>query len=156
MTIKVSIRSFKKRNQKVEAMGGKKLRRLLVGRLSVKRLIKSVVFVYVCIMVFVYFGSDRMIFVPRESSYVDGPEIIKIEVGEQTYISALYLMNPSAEFTILYSHGNAEDIGEIRLVLEKFRDNGFSVFAYDYRGYGTSDGRASEKKAYRDIEAAYE
>jgi predicted alpha/beta hydrolase len=40
--------------------------------------------------------------------------------------------------------------------LETFRDKGFSVLAYDYRGYGTSDGRALEKNAYEDIEAAYE
>jgi len=32
---------------------------------------------------------------------------------------------------------------------------GFSVFAYDYRGYGTSDGRASARNSYEDIEAAY-
>ncbi len=33
---------------------------------------------------------------------------------------------------------------------------GYSVFAYDYRGYGTSGGQASEKNAYKDIDAVYE
>ena len=32
---------------------------------------------------------------------------------------------------------------------------GFSVFAYDYHGYGTSGGKATEQNAYEDIDAAY-
>jgi alpha/beta superfamily hydrolase len=32
---------------------------------------------------------------------------------------------------------------------------GFAVLAYDYRGYGTSEGIPSEAGAYKDIEAAY-
>jgi fermentation-respiration switch protein FrsA (DUF1100 family) len=40
--------------------------------------------------------------------------------------------------------------------LEAFRSKGFSMLAYDYRGYGTSGGRASEKNAYEDVEAVYE
>jgi len=137
-------------------MDRKKLRWLLIGEFSVKRLIKAIVFVYVSVLVFAYFYSDRMIFPPRGSTYKDGPEILKIEVEDQTYISALYLLEANAKFTILYSHGNAEDIGDVRPILETFRNKGFSVFAYDYRGYGTSDGTPSEKNAYQDIEVAYE
>ena len=40
--------------------------------------------------------------------------------------------------------------------LYKLRDQGFSVFAYDYHGYGASSGRATEKNAYLDINAAYD
>lgn len=58
-------------------------------------------------------------------------------------------------FVLLYSHGNAEDIGLIRPVLERLTETGASVFAYDYQGYGTSEGRPSEKGAYADITAAY-
>ena len=32
---------------------------------------------------------------------------------------------------------------------------GFSIFAYDYHGYGTSGGKATEQNAYEDIDAAY-
>jgi fermentation-respiration switch protein FrsA (DUF1100 family) len=41
-------------------------------------------------------------------------------------------------------------------ILNEIKKMGFSVFAYDYRGYGTSSGRPSEQNAYRDIDAAYE
>lgn len=40
-------------------------------------------------------------------------------------------------------------------MLVAMRDAGFSVLGYDYRGYGTSEGSPSERKAYLDAEAAY-
>jgi fermentation-respiration switch protein FrsA (DUF1100 family) len=68
----------------------------------------------------------------------------------------VYLPNPSAKFTLLVSHGNAEDLGDDRYWLEELRRAGFSVFAYDYEGYGTSEGKASEKVLYQDEAAAYD
>ncbi len=130
-------------------------RKLLFGRFSVKRLISSFAFIYAAILLFIYFYSDRMIFLPQPSGYEDGDDILKIETEDGIYISALYLPKTEAKFTILHSHGNAEDIGDLREFLEEFNNKGFSVFAYDYHGYGTSEGRPSEKNTYRDIEAAY-
>lgn len=136
-------------------MEKKKVKNLLVGEFNIKRLILSFAFIYTLIMLFVYFFANRMIFLPQGSSYEDGDEILKVETQEGIYISALHLQGSDAEFTILYSHGNAEDIGDLRELFEEFNNKGYSVFAYDYRGYGTSEGKASEKNAYRDIEAAY-
>jgi fermentation-respiration switch protein FrsA (DUF1100 family) len=139
-------------------MDKRKIRKILVGDFTIKRLVLSLVFIYVSLVLFVYLFSGRMIFwgQSRQSSYRDGPEILKIKTKNGAEISALFLAAPNSEFTILYSHGNSEDIGDIRKVLETFRDKGFSVLAYDYRGYGTSGGRASEKNAYEDVEAVYE
>ena len=39
-------------------------------------------------------------------------------------------------------------------LLEEYRDLGFSVFAYDYSGYGTSEGKPSARKACEDADAA--
>ena len=136
-------------------LSGMVARQLLIGKFSVKRLIGSIVLVYVSLLLCVYFYSDRMIFQPQRSTYEDGAEILKIKTEDGAQLSALYLANANAEFTILHSHGNAEDLGDIRLFLEILRKQGFSVFAYDYRGYGTSEGTPSEKNAYRDVDAAY-
>jgi fermentation-respiration switch protein FrsA (DUF1100 family) len=106
-------------------------------------------------MLFAYCYSGRIIFVPQNSSYKDTSETLKIETSDGVTISSVYLFNPRAKFTILFSHGNAEDLGDIRPLLDRFYDKGFSVFGYDYHGYGTSRGRASEKNAYRDVEAVY-
>ena len=49
------------------------------------------------------------------------PEILKIATANGNRISAVYLPNPSARFTLLVSHGNAEDLGDDRFWLEDLR-----------------------------------
>ncbi len=112
--------------------------------------------VYVLLLLFAFFFSDKLIFQPPAAGYRDTKEIIKLPSKNGKQIAALYLLNPKATYTILYSHGNAADIGYLRPLLEMLRDTGFSVFAYDYQGYGTSEGEPSEKNVYEDVEAAYE
>jgi len=96
-----------------------------------------------------------MIFVPPPATYRDGAAIIKLETDDGETISALYLENPAAEYTVLYSHGNASDLGGIHPFLERMRASGFSVMAYDYHGYGTSTGEPNERNTYRDIDAVW-
>ncbi|MEH2007835.1 alpha/beta hydrolase [Nostoc sp.] len=129
--------------------------KLLIGDLTWQRLLKSLIFIYIFFTGYVYFRADSMIFMPQPSSYQDNPGIIKLKSGENTNISATYLLNNQAKYTILYSHGNSEDLGDIKEILEKLHTWGFSVFAYDYRGYGTSQGKPTEKAAYEDINSAY-
>ncbi|MEH1906206.1 alpha/beta hydrolase [Nostoc sp.] len=104
---------------------------------------------------YVYFRADSMIFLSQPSSYQDNPGIIKLKSGKNTNISATYLFNNQAKYTVLYSHGNSEDLGDIKEILQKLHAWGFSVFAYDYRGYGTSQGKPTERGAYEDINSAY-
>ncbi|MDC0835265.1 phospholipase/carboxylesterase [Geitlerinema sp. FC II] len=119
------------------------------------RMLRSLLFVYVCLCLYAYFGSDRSIFLPPEASYRDSEAIVKVPIGDGRDISAIYLPNAEARYTILYSHGNAEDLGQILPVLIELQGFGFAVFAYDYLGYGTSDGKPSERNTYLSINAAY-
>lgn len=61
-----------------------------------------------------------------------------------------------AVFTIIYSHGNGCDMGQS---LATFMDLSarlkVNVLLYDYSGYGSSTGKASEANLYWDIEAVY-
>ena len=131
------------------------LRKLLIGEFTWKRLVRSLLFIYTFFALYVFFRADSMIFLPPSASYEDTEEILKVSVTSDEQISALYLPNPEAAYTLLYIHGNAEDLGDIRSRLEEMRSWGFSVFAYDYRGYGTSDGKPGEQNAYGDVNAAY-
>ncbi len=131
------------------------LKRRLLGEISWKRLVRSLIFIYVFFAVYVYFMADRMIFLPRPSSYSDTPDILKLTTADDIQISAVYLPNQTATYTILYIHGNAEDLGDIQPRLQHLQGLGFSVFAYDYRGYGTSQGSPSERNAYRDTDTAF-
>ena len=140
-------------------MNSQKLKSLLVGESSFRRFFRSGILltalIYISFVMFAYLCSDGIIFQPQKTSYNDGPHIIKVKTGDGELISALYLQNPGAVFTFLYSHGNAEDLGNIRPILEQIRNKGYSVFAYDYRGYGTSRGLPSEANVYKDADAAY-
>lgn len=100
--------------------------------------------------------SDRIIFQPPQTDYRDTNATIKLKSRDGVQISAVHLPNPQATYTILFSHGNAEDLAALFFELEDIRAMGFSVFAYDYHGYGTSRGKATEQNAYEDEEAAYD
>jgi len=121
-----------------------------------KSLIIFVVAVYLFFLILAYFFADRMIFLPPTSSYVDTKNIIKLITKDGAKISAVYLPNKDAKYTILFSHGNAEDLGYLMPFLRDLNAQGFSVFSYDYRGYGTSQGRSTEARAYMDADAAYD
>lgn len=131
------------------------VKNLLIGDLSWLRLGRSLLLIYLCVAAYVFVRADSMIFLPGPASYQDTVDILKLPVTDNEQISALHLPNPDATYTLLYSHGNAEDLGDIRPVLDRLQSWGFSLFAYDYRGYGTSNGRPSERHAYQDAEAAY-
>lgn len=118
-------------------------------------LFRILVLLYAGLLAFGYFLSDRYIFLPRPSSYKDSAEFLKLTAEDGNKITALYLPNPSAKFTLLISHGNSEDLGDDRDWHEDLRNAGFNVFAYDYEGYGTSEGRPNETRTYQDESAAY-
>ena len=63
---------------------------------------------------------------------------------------------PDPVATLLWSHGNAGNIADRVDVLRAFVARGLGVLAYDYRGYGRSDGRPSEAGVSRDAEAAFD
>jgi abhydrolase domain-containing protein 17 len=131
------------------------LRRLLIGEFSWQRLVLSVLFIYTFFALYVFFRADSMIFLPQPATYQDTKDILKIPVTNTERLSAVYLPQAQATYTLLYIHGNAEDLGDIRPMLDRLYSWGFSVFAYDYRGYGTSDGIPNERNAYQDVDAAY-
>jgi abhydrolase domain-containing protein 17 len=130
-------------------------KKLLIGELSWNRMFRSILFIYICFALYVFFRADSMMFMPQPTTYQDTKDILKLPVSKTEKISAIYLPNPQAKYTLLFNHGNASDLGDLRPLLDRFHNWGFSVFAYDYRGYGTSDGQPSEQNAYQDATAAY-
>ena len=132
---------------------------LFIGELSIRRLLRSIVLIPVVtavgLMSYGYMFSDRIIFQPPSPGYHDSEEIIKLTTSDGVRISAVYLPNENATQTILFSHGNAEDLGTVGFRLRQLHDMGFSVLGYDYRGYGTSEGKPTEEGVYRDVDAAY-
>ncbi|KAJ8544907.1 hypothetical protein K7X08_017490 [Anisodus acutangulus] len=83
-------------------------------------------------------------------------DILKLGTKKGTEIMAMYVRNPAAELTVLYSHGNAADLGQMYdLFTELSLHLRVNLMGYDYSGYGQSTGKPSEQNTYADIEAAY-
>lgn len=122
---------------------------------NLKSLVLFLLFIYIFLALYVFFRADSMIFLPQPASYQNTKDILKLSVTNNETISAIYLPKSQSLYTLLYIHGNSEDLGDIRPLLNRLHSLGFSVFAYDYRGYGTSNGKPSERNAYQEADAAY-
>jgi abhydrolase domain-containing protein 17 len=121
-----------------------------------KIILFSILIAYAGLVLFAYIFANGMIFPRPPSSYGNAEDIIKIATADGKNIAALYFPNPNAKYTILYSHGNYKDIGVIKPWLKDLQQRGFAVFAYDFHGYGFSEGRPSEQNTYYDVNAAYD
>jgi len=63
---------------------------------------------------------------------------------------------PAPRAMVLYFHGNGGNLSIWAPILVGVARRGFSVIAFDYRGYGASTGRPTEQGLYRDVDAAVE
>ena len=124
------------------------------------RLLRSVLFIYGPVALYLFFFADRMIFLPPAPSYEHSPQedstAITLTSADDNQLAARYLHNPNSRYTILFSHGNATDMGGVMPILLSLKDQGFSVMTYDYPGYGHSTGNPTEQNSYLAIEAAYD
>ncbi len=81
-----------------------------------------------------------------------------LRTSSRNHIPALFFQVERAKHTLLFSHGNGTDIGQmfdffVHLALTL----GVSIFAYEYTGYGASSGpMPSERATIEDAEAAWQ
>jgi len=103
-------------------------------------------------------GSNlgRLVFQPPQPSYQRHPNLIWLTTSRHEQIPAFHIDCENARYTLLFSHGNAEDLG---LIIRYFRQVSLqlhvNIFAYEYTGYGLSTGQPEEDAVYADIEAAF-
>ena len=63
--------------------------------------------------------------------------------------------SPRARLVLLHLHGNAGNISTRIDFYRAWLETGVSVFTFDYRGFGRSEGRPGEEGTYHDAQAAY-
>ena len=61
----------------------------------------------------------------------------------------------NSHFTILFCHGNGGNMMHSLDSIDIFHELGLNCFIFDYRGYGSSQGKPSEEGTYLDAEVAY-
>ena len=83
-------------------------------------------------------------------------EEIRFVAEDAVLLHGWWIAAPDAPGTVLYCHGNGDNVGDLVDDAATLHTCGWNVFLWDYRGYGQSRGRPSEKGTYRDARAAYE
>jgi len=105
---------------------------------------------------------EESAFIPPDNQYAndrlkeDHKEHLQLIENSMGNKVAVLWFDFGAEFTILYSHGNAEDLAGSKdnfMDLAAYLECNFC--AYDYSGYGLSEGKCSEKACFADIECVY-
>ena len=128
-------------------------------------LILAVAGAYLALVAFAYFGQSGMLYLPTIPSreLVANPEQIdlryenvELHTEDGVRLHGWYIPAGRARGTVLFFHGNAGNISHRLDSIRIFHELELSVFIFDYRGYGRSDGRPSEGGTRRDALAAWE
>ena len=70
----------------------------------------------------------------------------------------MLFINKNAKYTLIFSHGNAEDIYLVQSYLETYflKEVHINAVVYEYTGFGESNGKVpSDSSLYDDIETVY-
>lgn len=127
-------------------------------------IVVTVVGLYVLFAALVYFGQNRLVFLPSRTIDVTPDQVglayddIAIDVTADAKIQAWYFRaapENHAGRTVLFCHGNAGNISHRLQTVRFFLDLSADVLLFDYRGYGRSDGTPTEDNVYADALAAY-
>jgi pimeloyl-ACP methyl ester carboxylesterase len=94
---------------------------------------------------------------PKLHKYEFSNPIIHLETATGHTICATHVERKGAHVTILFSHGNAEDLNTSIMWMRRLsRDLKVNMISYDYPGYGESEGIPSEENCYASIDAVFE
>lgn len=109
-----------------------------------------------------YFLQEKMIFMPEplpqdySYSFPTNFEEINLMTDDGARLNALHFKVEEPKGVVLYFHGNAGELSSWGIVVQKFVDMRYDVLVMDYRTYGKSTGKISEKALYNDAQSFYD
>lgn len=113
----------------------------------------SIALVYIFQSRFVYFPIRTLSTNP--SSIGLRFEDVYFETEDGVTLHGWFIPHDGARGVILFCHGNAGNISHRLDSIRVFHRLGLDVFIFDYRGYGQSEGKPTERGTYEDAEAAW-
>lgn len=119
---------------------------------------------YVLLALMLFLFQDRMVFLsnlpgraltatPRDAGF--DYEDVTLETSDGLKLHGWYVPTALARGVVLFLHGNAGNISHRLDSIAIFRELGLDTLIIDYRGYGQSQGKPSERGTYLDAEAAW-
>lgn len=126
-------------------------------------IILSVITIYILTNVAAYFLQERLLFKPEKL-----PEDFKfkypnqksrehhLHIGDDVLINGIHFSIDQPKGVVLYLKGNSRSIKGWGKFAVDFTRLGFDVIMVDYRGFGKSKGRRSEKGIKDDLQVVYD
>jgi fermentation-respiration switch protein FrsA (DUF1100 family) len=127
-------------------------------------LIIFIVLIFFILALYLYLNQTNLIHLPGfPSRDVDTTphqvglnfESVELMTADRIKLHGWYIPHEAPRATVLFFHGNAGNISHRLDSLIFFNSLDLAVLIIDYRGYGNSKGRPSEKGLYRDAQAAW-
>jgi fermentation-respiration switch protein FrsA (DUF1100 family) len=128
------------------------LKVLTVGGVAYAALLAIVFLLQGCLIYFPDMGQ-QILRTPKDAGL--DYETVWLTTEDGVRIEAWYVPAPAARGAALLAHGNAGNIAHRVDYAPMFHRLGYSLLLLEYRGYGRSEGRPSEKGTYADVRAAW-
>ncbi len=95
---------------------------------------------------------------PQDYSYEfsENFEEVFLSSEDGAKLNALHFKVEEPKGVVLYFHGNAGELSSWGRVVQKFVEMNYDVLVMDYRTYGKSTGKLSQKALYNDAQLFYD
>ncbi|GBF31357.1 multifunctional-autoprocessing repeats-in-toxin [bacterium MnTg04] len=119
---------------------------------------------YVLLALMLFLFQEKMVFLPNmpgrtlTATPKDAGfdfEDVTLETSDGLKLHGWYVPAAQARGVVLFLHGNAGNISHRLDSIAIFHELGLDTLIIDYRGYGRSQGKPSERGIYLDAEAAW-
>lgn len=129
---------------------------------TAKTVFISLMTAYVIILLLVRLFEPYLVFAPANRVLMTPDDVglkyeeVCFEASDGIQLAAWYMPSERMRGVVLFCHGNAGNISHRLESLSIFHKLQLDTFIFDYRGYGKSNGKPSERGTYRDAEAAWD
>jgi hypothetical protein len=135
--------------------------------MTLQNLVSLLLLVAVCygaIALYLFIMQPRLLYYPDmpgrelEATPADvglAYEDVALQTRDGVRLHAWFIPVEQPRASVLFCHGNAGNISHRLDSIRLLHSLGLQVLIFDYRGYGRSEGTASEKGSYRDVDAAW-
>ncbi len=124
--------------------------------------ILTIALIYGLIVAGIYLNQKNLIHMPYkqiEATPADHgmvyEDVVLINDDGKAQLHGWFIENSNSSITVYLFSGNAGNISYMLDTIEMLHRIGYSIFVYDYRSYGKSTGKLTEKAMYRDSEAGW-
>lgn len=125
------------------------------------KILGVLILIYVSFCGLYFFFQKSLIFYPQKLSdqykfhFQNLKEEVYLEAEDGARIHGLLFETNSSRGVILYFHGNAGSLAGWGYIAEELLPLGYDLFIIDYRTYGKSRGKLTQRSLFSDAQLAY-